>query len=70
VYRWRLAAALMHDGRKDQRLRQAIGVRHLLRQGARRLAVLQGLRRKAQGPQLSGQMATSGHAEVHAVAHR
>ena len=50
VRRQHLAAVLMHDGRKDQRLPQAIGVRHLLRQGTCRLAVLHGLLRKAQGP--------------------
>ena len=70
VRRQHLAAALMHDGRIDQRLRQAPGVRHLLRQGACRLAVLEGLRRKAQGPQLPGQIAVRRHAEVNAVAHR
>ena len=60
----------MHGGRIDQRLRQAKGVRHLLRQGACRLAVLEGLLRKAQGPQLPGQIAARRHAEVQAVAHR
>ena len=70
VRRQHLAAALMHSGRNDQRLYQAQGERHLLRQGARRLAVLQGLLRKAHVPQLPGQMAVRRHAEVNAVAHR
>ena len=54
VRRRTLAAALMHDGRMDQRLRQANGVRHLRRQGACRLSVLQGLIRIAQVPQRPG----------------
>ena len=60
----------MHGGRIDQCLRQALRVRHLLRQGARRLAVLQGLIRKAQRPQRPGQKTASAHTEVQAVAHR
>ena len=65
-----LAAALMQDGRPDQSLTQAIGVRDLLSQGAYLLAVLHGLVWIAQLPQLPDQIAARGHAEVEAVAQR
>jgi len=55
---------LMHDGRMEQRLRQAIGMRYLLSQGTCRLAVPECLIREAQVPQLPGQIAARDHAEV------